>query len=411
MLHSALAVMAVLAGQEVGGLLSELDQFDPDPGDFSSCEVAAGGDFDADGIPDFALRLRGAGRVEARSGGTHAVLWTVASSTEFGIGSLTFVQDVDQDGRDELAIGSRMHDRVTLHSGADGSVFWTRVEPSLNGFGAAVAAGGDMTGDGVADIVVHAPDADDPLTYYSGACVVLSGVDGSVVHLLYLGTNYTLDVCGRQIAAAGDVDLDGREDFLVGYVLQAGGLVSTRIFSGATGSEIRSLSLIPSIIFGSSVANAGDINDDGVPDQLVADSLSSAIYCFSGADGSELWRTRIYPESSFLGIGLSGCQDCDGDGIPDLLVGAPNATQWDPRFYGSVFAFSGATGRMLWRVNGSATNRIGRTVASIGDSDGNRHLEILIDGSSFRYSAWTAAQIVEWYPGLRADTDRLSVRR
>ena len=411
MLLPILVMAASMFGQEVGGMLREIAHFDPDPGDVSGCEVAAGGDCDADGVPDFALRFRGVGRVEVRSGSSHAVLWTVATQIEFSIGSLAFVHDVDRDGKDELAVGSRYQDRVTLYSGADGSILWTRAEPILNGFGAGVDAGGDMTGDGIADVVVHAPDANDPLTAYNGACVILSGVDGSIAHLLYLGTNYTVDLSGRQIAAAGDVDLDGREDFVVGKVMQAGVPASTRLFSGATASLIRSLSIIPAIGFGSSVANAGDVNEDGVPDQLIADSQLSTIYCFSGADGAELWRTRIIPETALLGVGLSGCRDCDGDGIPDVVAGAPFATQVNPRFYGSVFGYSGANGDMLWRLNGSVANRIGRTVASLGDADSNEHPKVLIDGNSLSPSGWTAARIVEWYPGLRADSDRLSVQR
>lgn len=411
MLSPVVALTAILASQEVGGLLREHSRFDPDPGDFSTCEVAAGGDLDSDGVPDLALRFRGAGRVEARSGRTHAILWTVPTQIEFSVGSVVFVRDVDRDGHDELAVGSRAQDRVTLYSGANGSVLWTRVEPALEGFGAGVDASGDMTGDGIADLVIHAPDAADPLSAYDGACVILSGSDGSIVHLLYLGTNYVSGYSGRQVAAAGDVDLDGREDFLVGNVMHPGPPRSTLLFSGATGALLRTMSGFIPDLFGASVTSAGDVNDDGVPDQLVADTGWAILYCFSGADGSELWRCNYSSHSAFLGVGLDSGPDCDGDDVPDVIVGAPMAFRHEPRSYGAVLVHSGKTGALIWRYEGSGTDRIGYSVAVLGDADANALPEFLVDGNSMQSGPWSAARILEWTPGLRATADRFSVSR
>ena len=109
------------------------------------------------------------------------------------------------------------------------------------------------------------------------------------------------DLFGSSVAGVGDVDGDGLDDFFVGarqQVIGPGAGYAT-VFSGATGLPLPNLSLTGLAAgdqFGRAVAGAGDVNGDGVPDLIVgaplADpgGLSSAgqVTVFSGATGAAL---------------------------------------------------------------------------------------------------------------------------
>ena len=94
--------------------------------------------------------------------------------------------------------------------------------------------------------------------------------------------------------------------------------------------------------FGSCVAAAGDLNDDGVDDFIVGaplegsssgrrrkSSSTGAIYVFHGSRRGKIksFSQRILPEDLDLfgifgfGISLSTGEDMDGNGLPDVTVG------------------------------------------------------------------------------------------
>jgi hypothetical protein len=106
------------------------------------------------------------------------------------------------------------------------------------------------------------------------------------------------------------------------------------------------------------VAGVGDMNGDGIPDFAVGapgefsvgfGAARGFVRVYSGADASILHHIDGDRELSLFGFGVSGTGDINADGVPDLLVGAP----YDPSpsiAKGSVAAYSGRTGAMLWRV-------------------------------------------------------------
>ncbi len=147
--------------------------------------------------------------------------------------------------------------------------------------------------------------------------------------------------------------------------------------------------------FGSAVASVGDVDGDGVPDLLVgarfqnvgATTSQGQAFLFSGKTGL-LIRTLDDPTSQAgaqFGFAVAGVGDVDGDGVPDLLVAAPTQTVGANASQGQVFVFSGATGVLLRTLNDptrQAGAQFGFAVAGVGDVDGDGVADILIGASN-----------------------------
>ena len=214
--------------------------------------------------------------------------------------------------------------------------------PSANAlFGLAVSGVGDVNGDGVHDMVVGAPGAD--------RVFVISGATNAVIRTLADPENLTGNRFGYGVAAVGDVNGDSVDDVGIGAPgpspspiplpcpvapcpPPAPALGRAFIFSGATGDML--LKLVPTdefVSFGVEISPLGDANGDGTPDVAVGmmafgqPSIFGKVYAFSGATGTMLWA-RDEPggkQLGSLGMRLQRIADVNGDGRGDLLAGAP----------------------------------------------------------------------------------------
>lgn len=196
---------------------------------------------------------------------------------------------------------------------------------------------------------------------------------------------------GVAVTIAGDVDADGIEDYAVGEPGTGSGTGRVHVYSGSTGTLIRTLAspeLELNGYFGDDVAGVGDLNDDGVPDLLIgADSEdpgaspddAGRAYVFSGLDGTVL-DTLASPNEQFggsFGDVVASAGDLTGDGRSDLLIGAyaENSGQ------GSVYVFDGATGVALLSLTSPTPEiggQFGSAVVSIDDMDGDGIREIAV---------------------------------
>ena len=248
--------------------------------------------------------------------------------------------------------------------------------------GEVIASMPDIDGNGFDELLIGAPD-DSWGAPGAGRVFLLSGPVGGVQKTWFGTDDYAR--FGAAVACAGDVNLDGVADVIVGEPLGGFGRPGLAyVFSGYSGQLLHTL-FGPGMAvegFGSSVAGAGDVNGDGhddvvvgAPGSLLSSPGSASVY--SGADGALLHR--FYGTSnSRLGASVAGAGDLDGDGFDDILVGTP---QWgvQPRLWvGSVSAYSGRDGTLLYRVEGtSAMDRLGTAVASVGDLDGDGIQDVL----------------------------------
>ncbi len=136
-----------------------------------------------------------------------------------------------------------------------------------------------------------------------GAAIVLSGRDGSVLHI---GRSQSWqEPIGWTTVGVGDMDGDGVPDFAGGSIPTSGGLV--QVFSGRTGQTIRAWQ---GNGHGYALGGGVDIDRDGVPDIVTSAARSGyrgAIVVLSGRDGSTIHEV-IEPVSGsglgrFLAVG------------------------------------------------------------------------------------------------------------
>ncbi len=214
---------------------------------------------------------------------------------------------------------------------------------------------------------------------------------------------------GSSLANVGDLDLDGIADVAIGAPLSSqhaveAGLV--RVYSGVTGALRFTIYGASSLDhFGWAVSAAGDWNQDQVPDIAVgapdADYMgpdSGAAYVYSGADASLI---RVLPGlagGGRLGTSLARSGDFNGDGVEDLLVGAPDASGTHAK-QGWAGIFSGSDGQVVWSVAGAATgDRLGTAVAAGFDFNSDGVNDWLIGADQ----AGLSSGLVQLYSGVGA---------
>ncbi len=258
-----------------------------------------------------------------------------------------------------------------------------------DGFGRIVRrASHDMDGDGLPELLVGAPrhSAEHP-----GTVQVLSARTGRV--LLELRSELPDDGFGTALDTAGDVDGDGSIDILVGVPLDTEGALSggsVRLYSGSDGEEIlRVVGETPYGNMGRAVTGLDDVDGDGYPDLVVSepgDELrgqeAGGVFCLSGSeDGGLLWYSPGGTAEEGFGLCMARLPDLDGDGVDDLAVGAPGASNEGLRS-GRVALLSGADGRLILHAFGPAAGRFGSSLDHAGDIDGDGFADVVVGDPS-----------------------------
>ncbi|MEW5741414.1 MAG: FG-GAP-like repeat-containing protein [Myxococcota bacterium] len=375
------------------------------PSEFGA-SVAALGDVNGDGQPDFAV---GAPKYDGYKGAVFlytlnsgnfdfkGLLEGESSPAQLG-GEVSGPGDFNGDGyADLLASATGLMETGSLDRGAAyvylGGSKGLRAEPlrlpasalgTTSGFGEAVAGVGDVDRDGFADVVVGAPFALSPdgmgSTQMTGVVHFFPGrARGPSTESSALSTPQPT----AAVAAVGDVNGDGFDDFVAGT--PGGGTNSGELLlafghgdAGMTQFDFISYpSADPAARFGASVAAAGDVNGDGFADVLVGAPTmdlngQGSAWLYLGSFGGLLpptWSFRSQAPGDRLGQAVAGVGDVNGDGYDDVAVAAPAANG-----RGAVYLFfGGAQGPAAvpgWTIDGPSPGAFfGASLAPAGDSD------------------------------------------
>ncbi|MFB6229668.1 MAG: hypothetical protein ABEL04_00805 [Salinibacter sp.] len=316
------------------------------------------GDLDGDGTSELAaggLTLNEPRRVHLISGADGRVFRALRPEELSPVESFgpetANVGDVDADGEDDLLIGTpgarsgTLEDagRTRLLSGASGSTLWSRKSPELQdeGFFGRGTGVGDRTGDGVPDVLVSAPGESAAELPGAGRAYLLDGTDGGVVDTLVSPDPQQGEAFG-ELRSIPDVDGDGARDFMDAVPGRDGAGVADAgrvyLFSGAALTDGTEQALVRAVDppnpenggeFGGSTDLVSDVDGDGTPDLVVGASgesvdgeLAGRAHLISGADGSVI-RSFASPSPSarnIFGGAVRGVGDVNGDGTPDVAV-------------------------------------------------------------------------------------------
>ena len=292
--------------------------------------------------------------------------------------------DVNGDGYNDILGGAPENGNlffagngfVRLYSGKTGAVLMTiDGDPAGLSFGASVAGNVDVNNDGTLDFIVGSPFSDQGAPQAAGYVSVRSGVNGAQIHGSFGQASH--ENIGIVVCGFGDLNGDGFDEYGAGSHVANSDRGVARVYNGQTGAEMYQFDgtgLGDRV--GISISGIGDITGDGVRDILVG-SAYDGYYAYNGATGAQI-RHTLMPADPTFGVSIASLDDVSGDGVDDIVVGSTQFNIFSPGT-GRIYVINGATGATLFTANGaSAGDTFGEMVADAGDWNADGKTDILV---------------------------------
>ncbi len=277
--------------------------------DYAGYQVAAGGDYDGDGLPDVAIGAYGADVTAATAGRGYLVVGAEVAGTTRSLADALLIVD-----------GASSNDYL----------------------GYAVGLGPDVTGDGYGDAVFAGWGVDSGSDSGVGGAFVFAGpTAGSFVadevdaDAVVLGTASLDYLAQYQVVVGGDLDHDGQGDLVIGAAgedtpYSAGGLLA--VFAGPVSGQLdpdtadARIEATGSAHYVGFSAAVDDVDGDGLDDIAWGTSGDTAAYVLFGpvsgtVDATDADVSVDATASDSLGSDIA-LGDFDGDGATDLAIGA-----------------------------------------------------------------------------------------